>query len=68
MQRIHRDLLVQQPQHSFQDSHWHNGASRNELLSDQVLNMLKQLMYGVNHPTQPSCREKQVPGHHLHMR
>ena len=50
MQRLHHQLLGQQPQHSFKASHRHNGATRNELLSDQVPNMVKPQTYSVNHP------------------
>lgn len=45
MQRLHHQLLGQQPQHSFEPSHRHNGATRNELLSDQVPNVMQQRMH-----------------------
>jgi hypothetical protein len=37
MQRLHPLLLLQQPVYSFEAEHGdHNGATRNELLSNQV--------------------------------
>lgn len=40
MQRLYPLLLQQQPVHFFKDSHLdHNGSRRNELLSDQVLDL-----------------------------
>jgi hypothetical protein len=60
MQRLHHQLLGQQPQHSFKASHRHNGATRNELLSDQVLKIVKQQMYSIDNLARPSCHEDQV--------
>ena len=45
MQRLHPLLLMQQPAHIFEDSHPDSCATRNELLSDQVLDLTKRRIH-----------------------
>lgn len=57
MQRLHPLLLMQQPAHSFEDLHPDNGGHRNELLSDQVLDLTKSRI------TQWTVQHKRECGH-----